>query len=45
MKRVLILAAHLDDSVLAMGGSIRKLVKFGAQVSVFCFGNGDAAAK
>jgi LmbE family N-acetylglucosaminyl deacetylase len=30
MKRVLILAAHLDDSVLAMGGSIRKLVKFGA---------------
>ena len=43
MKRVLILAAHLDDSVLAMGGSIRKLVKFGAQVSVFCFGNGDEA--
>ena len=43
MKKVLILGAHLDDSVIAMGGTIGKLVKSGAEVSVFCFGNGDEA--
>ncbi len=43
MKRVLILAAHLDDSIIAMGGTIRKLVKSGCEVNVFCFGNGDEA--
>jgi LmbE family N-acetylglucosaminyl deacetylase len=42
-KRILILGAHLDDSVLAMGGTIRKLVKSGCEVNVFCFGNGDEA--
>lgn len=43
MKKVLILGAHLDDSIIAMGGTIVKLVKAGAEVSVFCFGNGDEA--
>lgn len=43
MKKILILAAHLDDSIIAMGGTIRKLVKSGCEVSVFCFGNGDEA--
>lgn len=43
MHKVLILGAHLDDSVIAMGGTIRKLVKSGCEVSVFCFGNGDEA--
>ncbi|MFA6931608.1 MAG: PIG-L family deacetylase [Lentisphaeria bacterium] len=43
MHKILILGAHLDDSVIAMGGTIRKLVKSGCEVSVFCFGNGDEA--
>ena len=43
MKKVLVLGAHLDDSVIAMGGTIRKLVKSGCEVHVFCFGNGDEA--
>ena len=43
MKKVLVLGAHLDDSVIAMGGTIAKLVKAGVQVDVFCFGNGDEA--
>ena len=43
MKKVLILGAHLDDSVIAMGGTIRKLTRSGCEVSVFCFGNGDEA--
>lgn len=43
MKKVLILGAHLDDSIYAMGGTIRKLVKDGCRVNVFCFGNGDEA--
>lgn len=42
-KKVLVLGAHLDDSVIAMGGTIAKLVKSGVQVDVFCFGNGDEA--
>ena len=43
MKRALVLGAHLDDSVIAMGGTIAKLVKAGIRVDVFCFGNGDEA--
>jgi len=43
MKRILVLGGHLDDSVIAVGGIIRKFVDAGAQVSVVCFGNGDEA--
>lgn len=43
MKKVLILGAHLDDSIIAMGGTVVKLVNSGAEVNVFCFGNGDEA--
>jgi len=43
MKKVLILAGHYDDSVIAVGGTIRKLVDQGCKVSVVCFGNGDEA--
>ena len=43
MKKALVLGAHLDDSVIAMGGTIAKMVKAGIQVEVFCFGNGDEA--
>ena len=42
-KKILILGAHLDDSVIAMGGTIGKLVEAGCEVHVFCFGNGDEA--
>lgn len=42
-RNVLILGAHLDDSIIAMGGTIAKLVKQGCEVNVFCFGNGDEA--
>lgn len=41
MKKILILGAHLDDSVIAAGGVIAKLTKAGCQVDVFCLGNGD----
>ncbi len=40
-KRVLVLGGHLDDSVLAVGGIIKKLTEAGSQVAVVCFGNGD----
>lgn len=43
MKKVLVLGAHLDDSIIAMGGTIAKFAAAGAEVSVFCFGNGDEA--
>jgi LmbE family N-acetylglucosaminyl deacetylase len=43
MERVLVLGGHLDDSVIAVGGIIRKLVDSGVRVSVVCFGNGDEA--
>ena len=43
MKSVLVLAAHLDDSIIAIGGTIRKLVNSGYEVNVICFGNGDEA--
>ena len=43
MKRILVLAGHLDDSVIAVGGIIRKFVNLGCKVSIVCFGNGDEA--
>lgn len=43
MKNILVLAGHLDDSVIAVGGMLRKLVDAGCRVSVVCFGNGDEA--
>ena len=43
--KVLVLGAHLDDSVIAMGGVIRKLANAGCEVSVFCFGNGEAGGQ
>lgn len=43
MRRALILGAHLDDSIIAMGATIRKMADAGIEVSVFCFGNGDEA--
>jgi len=39
--KVLVIGAHLDDSVLAIGGIIRKLVNAGARVDEVCFGNSD----
>ena len=42
-KTVLVLAAHLDDSIIAAGGLLRKFVKTGFEVNVVCFGNGDEA--
>jgi LmbE family N-acetylglucosaminyl deacetylase len=39
--KVLVLGAHLDDSVLAVGGIIRKVVEAGGKVDVVCFGNSD----
>ncbi len=42
-ERVLFLGAHLDDSVISSGGTIRKFVEAGVEVSVVCFGNGDEA--
>jgi len=43
MKTILVLGGHLDDSVIAVGGIIRKFVNLGCKVSVVCFGNGDEA--
>ena len=43
MKKILVLAGHLDDSIIAVGGIIRKFVNQGSKVSVVCFGNGDEA--
>jgi LmbE family N-acetylglucosaminyl deacetylase len=43
VKKVLILGGHYDDSVIAVGGVIRKLANQGCRVSVACFGNGDEA--
>jgi LmbE family N-acetylglucosaminyl deacetylase len=39
--KLLVIGAHLDDSVIAAGGTIRKLVEAGGQVDVVCFGNSD----
>ena len=43
MKSVLVLGGHLDDSVIAVGGLLRKFVDQGCRVAVFCFVNGDEA--
>lgn len=43
MKNILVLAGHGDDSVIAIGGTLRALVNQGCHVSVVCFGNGDEA--
>src|SRR6478672_4479236 len=37
----LVLGAHLDDSVIALGGTLRKIVNAGGRVDVVCFGNSD----
>jgi len=42
-KNVLVLAGHLDDSILAIGGIIRKFTSAGHNVSVVSFGNNDEA--
>lgn len=39
--KVLVLGAHLDDSVIAVGGILRKIVNQGGQADVVCFGNSD----
>ena len=39
--RALVLGAHLDDSVIALGGILRKIVNAGGTVDVVCFGNSD----
>lgn len=38
---VLVLGGHLDDSVMAVGGIIKKFTSAGHHVAVVCFGNGD----
>ena len=43
IEKILVLGGHLDDSVIAVGGIIRKFVNLGCRVSVVCFGNGDEA--
>jgi LmbE family N-acetylglucosaminyl deacetylase len=43
MANVLVLAGHGDDSVIALGGTLRALVERGSRVAVVCFGNGDEA--
>ncbi|OGV64947.1 MAG: hypothetical protein A3K19_10505 [Lentisphaerae bacterium RIFOXYB12_FULL_65_16] len=39
--KVLVLGGHLDDSVIAVGGILRKVVNAGGRVDVVCFGNSD----
>ncbi|MHB9036620.1 MAG: PIG-L deacetylase family protein [Armatimonadota bacterium] len=39
--KVLVLAGHLDDSILAVGGIISKVAKSGGTVDVVCFGHSD----
>jgi LmbE family N-acetylglucosaminyl deacetylase len=39
--RALVLGAHLDDSVIALGGTLRKMVNAGGEVHVVCFGKSD----
>ncbi|WP_437223109.1 PIG-L deacetylase family protein [Planctomicrobium sp. SH661] len=43
MKRVLVLAGHGDDSVIALGATLASVVEQGGHVAVVCFGNGDEA--
>lgn len=42
-KSILVLAGHLDDSVIAVGGIIGRCIAQGWQAHVYCFGNGDEA--
>jgi LmbE family N-acetylglucosaminyl deacetylase len=42
-KNILVLAGHLDDSILAVGGLIKKLTIAGHHVAVVCFGKNDEA--
>jgi len=39
--KILVLAGHLDDSVIAVGGLMRKCVQAGGRVDVVCFGRSD----
>jgi len=39
--KALVIGAHLDDSILAVGGLLRKIANSGGQVDVVCFGNSD----
>ncbi len=41
MKNILVLGGHLDDGIIAAGGTLRKFIEAGCRVSVVCFGNGD----
>lgn len=43
MKRVLVIAAHPDDEVLGMGGTITKLVKNGCMVDVMIVTDGSSS--
>jgi LmbE family N-acetylglucosaminyl deacetylase len=43
MKRVLVIAAHPDDEVLGMGGTIAKLVKSGCVVDVMIVTDGSSS--
>lgn len=43
MKKVLVIAAHPDDEVLGMGGTIAKLVKNGAIVDVLIVTDGSSS--
>ena len=40
-KTMLVLAGHLDDSILAVGGILKKFTQAGGEVAVMCLGNGD----
>jgi LmbE family N-acetylglucosaminyl deacetylase len=40
-KNILVLGGHLDDSVLAIGGIIKKFTQAGHHVAVVCMGCGD----
>ena len=42
-SKILIIAAHPDDEVLAMGGSIAKFKKMGAEITVKFLGEGVSA--
>lgn len=42
-KSILVLAGHLDDSIIAVGGILRRFITKGYRVHVFCLGNGDEA--
>ena len=41
MLKALALCGHLDDAIIAVGGTISKIVEEGGVVNVVCFGNGD----